>query len=244
MTKKNVVWLITKLIGVLFAYWTVVAVFVLISSIYTYISLPSPPRFSKSETPATNVQTTSPGFPNNPAINNPAVNNPAVPKTETETPVEKAKNDALKNLLWNLLLTVIYGLVAWYLIRDGRFLFAVLNREEPYDETGKPIESDSFPLSRKKEEVVTSLNLSGGGKEEITSLNLSDLIREKTPPPEVSPVAQTTVTPPEEPVNPPVVVPEKSDDSPVSPLESRTDVPDDAMIEEVKLNSSDEPKDS
>jgi hypothetical protein len=224
MTKKQVVWLITKLIGVLFAYWTVVAVFVLIGSIYHYVSLPSPPRFGKTETSTTNSQTVSPGFPTNP--NNPTLNNPAVPKTETETPAEKAKNDALKQLLWDLLLTVIYGLVAWYLIRDGRFLYALLNREEPYDETGKPVESDSFPLAKKKEDVVTSLNLSGG-KEEITSLNLSDSINAETP---VAPPART-----ETPAN----LTEENSNPPFVSQELRSDVPDDATIEEVKINPSD-----
>ena len=167
MTKKEVVWLIIKLIGVYFVYSTIVAVFVLISSVYTYVQLPSPPRFGKADNPAANVQTISPtypGFPGNSSINNPATG----ATTTTETPAEKAKNDALKELLWNLFLTVIYGLIGWYLIRDGRFLFAVLNREAPFDETGKPVESDSFPLSRKKEDVVTTLNLSDMKQDETT----------------------------------------------------------------------------
>jgi cytoskeletal protein RodZ len=204
MTKKQVVWLITKLIGVYFAYSAIVAVPVVISSIYRYVSLPSPPRFAKSENPAANnSQTISPTYPNNPSLTNPALNNPAVPKTETETPAEKAKNDALKELLWNLFATVFYGLIGWYLIRDGRFFYTVLNREEPFDESGKPVESDSFPLSKKKEEVVTSLNLSGG-KGEITSLNLSDSTPEQAP----TPIIQPIIPPVTSPVVPPAVSPE------------------------------------
>jgi hypothetical protein len=180
MTKRQVVWLIIKLFGVYFAYSAIVAVPGVLSSIYTYTSLPSPPRFAKSENQANNSQTVSPGFPGNPTLNN-----PAIPKIEAETPVEKAKNEALKLLLWNLFSTIFYGLIGWYLIRDGRFLFAILNRQEPFDESGKPVESESFPLSKKKEEVVTSLNLSGG-KEEITSLNLSDTKSEQTVPPAIS----------------------------------------------------------
>ena len=160
MIKKEVVWLITKLIGVLFTYWTVVAVLVLISSIYAYIQLPSPPRFGKDNS-ASNVQSTSPVMPMNPTLSTP----PAT-TTATESPAEVAKNAALKQLLWDLFLVVIYGLIAWYLIRDGRYLFAVLNREAPYDESGKPIEQDSFPLAKKKEDVVTTLNLSDVKKEE------------------------------------------------------------------------------
>jgi hypothetical protein len=166
MNKKQVVWLIIKLIGVWFAYSAVVAIPGAIGSIYTYASLPSPPRFSKAENPAANV--ISPNMPVNPTLTN-----PAAPKVETETPAEKAKNEALKLLLWNVLATVFYGLVGWYLIRDGRFLFALLGREEPFGASSETSDNASFPVSRKKEEVVTSLNLSGG-KEEITSLNLSD----------------------------------------------------------------------
>ncbi|MGC2238873.1 MAG: hypothetical protein WA584_22145 [Pyrinomonadaceae bacterium] len=184
MTKKQVVWLIIKLIGVYFAYSAIVAVPGAISSIYTYASLPSPPRFSKAENPAANV--ISPNLPVNPTLTN-----PAAPKIETETPVEKAKNEALKLLLWNVLATVFYGLVGWYLIRDGRFLFALLGREEPFGASNETTDDASFPVSRKKEEVVTSLNLSGG-KEEITSLNLSDSAN--TP-------VETPVSPPAPPEN-------------------------------------------
>lgn len=169
MTKKQVVWLIIKLVGVCFIYSTIIAVLVLIGSIYAYIQIPAPPRFGKTENSSVNVQTISPGFPN------PTQNNPATTKPEVETPVEKAKNDALKELLWNLFLTVIYGALGWYLIRDGRFFFAILNREEPFDASGKPVESDSFPLSRKKENVVTSLNLSDTKEEMPTPTDtLSD----------------------------------------------------------------------
>jgi hypothetical protein len=166
MTKKQVVWLITKLIGVLFAYWTVAAVLVLIGSIYAYIQLPSPPRFGKGETPVTNVRVTSPGFPE---MTGGAT--PTSPATVPENPAETAKNEALKLLLWDLFLTLIYGLIAWYLIRDGRFLFALLNREAPYDESGQPVESDSFPLSKKKGDVVTTLNLSDVKKDETPAEN-------------------------------------------------------------------------
>jgi hypothetical protein len=160
MTKKEVVWLITKLFGVFFAYWTVVAVFVLIGSVYAYIQLPSPPRFGKSESAVTNVQ---------PGPFNPTISTPPAATAAAENPAEAAKNAALKQLLWDLLLVVIYGLIAWYLIRDGRFLFALLNREAPYDESGKPIEQDSFPLAKKKENVVTTLNLSDVKTEDNSS---------------------------------------------------------------------------
>jgi hypothetical protein len=169
MTKKQVVWLITKFFGMWFAYSAIVSVPVLISSIYAYSSLPSPPRFTKAENPANGAQPVSPNPAGIPALNNPA----SAVKTETESPVEKAKNEALKTLLWNLFSTIFYALIGWYLIRDGRFLFSVLNREGSLDESNEFNDDASFSASRKKEEVVTSLNLSNR-KEEITSLNLSD----------------------------------------------------------------------
>jgi hypothetical protein len=175
MAKKEVVWLITKLIGVLFAYWTVVAVFILISSVYAYIQLPAPPRFGKTENQAVNVQPISPGIPVNPTLGNTASAAPVI-----ETPAEKAKNDALKELLWNLFLTVIYGFLGWYLIRDGRILFAILNREAPFDESGKPVETDSFPLGKKKESVVTTLNLSDD-REEARAEDRSESIFSEEP---------------------------------------------------------------
>lgn len=202
MSKQNVVWLITKLIGVCFAYWTIVAFFVLISSISAYISLPSPPRFPKNENTTANIQTTVPGFPVNPTIGNSSIinpaNNPAAQKAEAENPVQTAKNNALKQLLWDLFLFVIYGLFAWYLIRDGRILFAILNREAPFDESGEPVRDASFPLGKKKEQVVTTLDLSGGRREkaeEITPLNLSDAAASPASVPDL----------PKEPETPPVI---------------------------------------
>lgn len=231
--------MIIKLIGVYFAYSAIVAVPEVISSVYNYTSLPSPPRFSKSENPAANTQTISPGFPGNPTINN-----SSVPKTETETPAEKVKNEALKLFLWNLFSTVFYGLIGWYLVRDGRFLFAILNREEPYDESGKPVEADSFPLSKKKEEVVTSLNLSGG-KEEITSLNLSDAANEQaTEQPVVSSdtTGNQTIVSPDTIENQPVVSSETIEKLPDFSSDINADAPDDALIEEINITPPDEQK--
>lgn len=268
MTKRNVVWLITKLIGVYFAYWTIVAVFVLIGSVYTYISLPSPPRFPKADSANTNTaQTISPNFPGNPT-------NPAVPvagasptAAKIETPIEKAKNDALKQLIWDLLLTVMQGLVAWYLLRDGRFLVALLNREDPFDESGKPLDADAFPLSKKKDEVVTTLNLSGGAsssgrKDEITSLNLSDVAREpveqtapaapaagaNAPAETFEPAGEPTDAPVPPPVSPavePIVSNEAAAPPLVSPepsLHRPSDFEDDALIEELNINPPGERK--
>jgi len=208
MTKRNVVWLIIKLIGVYFAYSAIVAAPGVISSIYAYASLPSPPRFGKAETANTTVNI-QPVFPN------PNANTSTKP--EIETPAEKAKNEALKLFVWNLLATIFYGLVGWYLIRDGRYLFGILSREDPFGALGETADDAPYPVSKKKEEVVTSLNLSGG-KEEITSLNLSDLSKEQAAQPVVSP---EPIVSPEPTITPePIVLP----DTPLN-------LPDEATVE-------------
>src|SRR5207253_1462959 len=61
---------------------------------------------------------------------------------------DKFKGENVTTFAWFLLLTAIYGAAAWYLLRDGRLLYGMLNREKP-DESLKG-----------KEAEVTSLNLS------------------------------------------------------------------------------------
>lgn len=208
MTKRHIVWLIIKLIGVYFAYSAIVAAPGVISSIYAYASLPSPPRFGKAETANATVNI-QPVFPNPNSANTST-------RPEIETPAEKAKNEALKLFVWNLLATIFYGLIGWYLIRDGRFLYAILSREDPSGASDDAGDAASYSVSKKKEEVVTSLNLSGR-KEEITSLNLSGSSSEQVAPTPPEPVAST-----EMPVQPePVIAP----DTPVN-------LPDEAPVKE------------
>lgn len=239
MTKKQVVWLLIKLIGVWFAYSAITAVPGVIGSVYNYASLPSPPRFAKAES-ANNSTMTPPGFPSNPTINNPS----ATPKIEPENPLEKAKNEALKLFLWNLFSTLFYGLIGWYLIRDGRFLFAILNRENPFGDAGEPTETGAPSVSRKKDEVVTTLNLSGGKKDEITSLNLSGSANTPVEPTPASSVAPEN-TPDEAQVeetpafpNSSVSTVERPEESTVIPAETQEnallEIPEDESIDERK----------
>jgi len=42
---------------------------------------------------------------------------------------KKIRDEAVKDILWYVFLTAFYGAIAFYLIRDGRLLFALLSRE-------------------------------------------------------------------------------------------------------------------
>ena len=142
MTKKEVVWLIIRLIGVYFAYLTVVSFLSIIGSIYNYASLPAPTPTPRANTEATRTRPAQP-----PLINNQETELPAPVRTEIDAVGEKTRSEAFKMIFWFVFLTVLYGLLSWYLIRDGKYLFAVLLRE------------DKNPEEEKKEPQVTSLNL-------------------------------------------------------------------------------------
>ena len=128
MNKREVIWLIVKLIGTYFVYLAFVSLFTLISSVSTLYSLPSD-AVSPSKTDA-NISAVSPvvapdGFPTRQP--NPA--NKTAEKTPLDAASKKIRDDAIKNLLWYVFLTVLYGAIGFYLIRDGRILFAILGRE-------------------------------------------------------------------------------------------------------------------
>jgi len=162
MDKRQTVWLIVRLIGIYFAYWAVVALIGLVGAIYTYISLPSP-----NTPPKTNANTNTV----RPSVPTPAVN-PTLPTTKSpaDEAAEKAKSDAGKDALWHLFLTVIYGGIGFYLIRNGRRLFVILRREDLIEDT-----DENVPLPAKKEKINYSSERAVK-KEEVTSLNLSEYV--------------------------------------------------------------------
>lgn len=150
MNKHQVVWLIIRLIGVYLAYLTLVSLFGLIGSIPALFTLPK----IDAETKNANVAT-----PGNPTIRvqpipmgggnfNGTGNAENPEKTEQGSISEKFKGENFKVFAWFLVLTALYGAAAWYLLRDGRFLFEILNREEPHG------------LIKEKTAEVTTLNLS------------------------------------------------------------------------------------
>jgi hypothetical protein len=150
MNKHQVVWLIIRLIGVYFAYLTLISLFGLIGSIPALFTLP------KIDTDAKNANVSA--TPSNPTIRvqpispggnyNSNSNTENAEKTDGDSITAKFKGENVKNFVWFLILTALYGFAAWYLLRDGRILFEVLNREEPHG------------LVKEKEAEVTTLNLS------------------------------------------------------------------------------------
>lgn len=150
MNKYQVVWLIIRLFGLYFAYLTLFSFFGLVGSVPALFTLPKIDAEKKNA----NVST----MPQNPTIRvqpiSPNVNSNSSEtadsngKTDEEGITDKFKGENVKNFLWFLILTAIYGAAAWYLLRDGRLLYAILNREEPHG------------LLKEKEAEVTTLNLS------------------------------------------------------------------------------------
>lgn len=144
MTKREFVWLLIRLAGVYLAYLAVITFFTMIDSGWGLIF--APPKLD-IQNASTNRSVTIPGIqqpaPFDPSIN-PAVETPNINVTlKTE---DKAKREATMKLLWQLLLTLIYGGLGFYFLRDGRLLLAILMRED----------SDN---PKKSEPQVTSLNL-------------------------------------------------------------------------------------
>jgi hypothetical protein len=150
MNKYQVVWLIIRLAGVYFAYLALVTFFGLVGSIPALFTLP---KIDATSPKNANVST----MPQNPTLRvqpvTPNINANSPDPTENggktdEGITDKFKGENVKTFAWFLVLTAIYGAVGWYLLRDGRILYAVLNREEPHG------------IIREKEAEVTQLNLS------------------------------------------------------------------------------------
>lgn len=196
MNKRQTVWLITRLIGVYFAYWAIVSILSLVGAIYAYTSLPSPNNPTAKQSQQT-IQVNGISIPTTAPRGNQA--NPNTPSVET--PADKAKSDALKEVLWQFFLTVVYGGIGFYLIRNGKMLFATLIRE---DLTNEPEEITYSTSAESKEQVVTSTDFapnSASKKEEVTSLNLSEYVpkSQKTAPP-IAEEKSTTEKPETEPI--------------------------------------------
>jgi len=152
MNKYQVVWLIIRLMGLFFAYLTLVTFFGLVGSIPALFTLP------KIDAPSKNANANV-AFNQNPTLRvqpiypNANYNSPEAPndnngaKTD-ESITDKFKGENFKNFMWFLVMTLVYGAITWYLLRDGRILYDVLNREQPHG------------IGKEKEAEVTTLNLS------------------------------------------------------------------------------------
>ena len=150
MNKQQAVWLIIRLIGLYFAYLAIVSLFALIGAIPALFTLPKidadgRPNANASSTPSPVIRVQP--IPPDGSLDA-ADPTAATEKANGETLTEKFTAESVKTAAWFFLSTLLYGAVAWYLLRDGRVLFEVLGREDPHG------------LIKEREAEVTTLNLS------------------------------------------------------------------------------------
>lgn len=140
MTKRELVWLLIRLIGVYFGYLAIISLLSVIALLPALIFTPpdlKTTQKSNGEMPVSSVPLPSnidETFPNN---------------RQTRSSVADADETAsenVKNFLWFLLLSFIYGAAGFYLLRDGRLFYVLLMRE------------DSLK-TKETEPEVTTLNL-------------------------------------------------------------------------------------
>ena len=152
MNKYQVVWLIIRLAGVYFAYLTLIAFLGLVGSIPALFTLPKIDVDKKNANAnvAVNRNPTYSVQPVSPNVNyNSAETGDANAAKSGDSITAKFRGENVTNFLWFLILTGFYGAAAWYLLRDGRILYGILNREEPHG-----------LKTKEKEAEVTTLNLS------------------------------------------------------------------------------------
>lgn len=138
MNKREVVWLIIRLIGVYFAYTAVVTVFALASSLFAFYNL--------SADSASTVKPDTENVKNVPGMPNMRPETPEVkPAVKGDPAIEKQKSDAFKSILLYFLLTGIYGGLAFYLIAKGNRFYRILAKEAA--------------APRQEEDKVTTLRL-------------------------------------------------------------------------------------
>ena len=120
MNKREVIWLIVRLTGVYLAYLTIVALFSVIGSASALISASSQTPVVKPDNE--NIRVLPTPLPMKPEPDTAAAVKP-------DSTAEKLKSEAFKDLLFHIFLTVLYGAVGVYLIKNGRILFDILNNE-------------------------------------------------------------------------------------------------------------------
>lgn len=141
MNKKEIVWLIIRLIGLYFAYLSIVSLFSVIGTAPSLIFMPPALNSaSNANTAVANTRVQTLPYNVNP-IGGPS------PQTNSETAAsDNNRSEIIKIFLWYIFLTAIYGAVGWYLLRDGRLFYAFLMRED-------------LIKKREAEPEVTTLNL-------------------------------------------------------------------------------------
>jgi len=138
MTKREVVWLIVKLIGIYFAYLAIVSVFSSISAVSAFSAISSQIATAK---PDANSAVSPIGAPESFPGRTPIPANRANEKPIADAAQTRLADEALKNVFFYIFLTALYGALGFYLIKDGRILFVLLNREEKIVTETKEINS-------------------------------------------------------------------------------------------------------
>ncbi len=137
MTKKESVWLIIRLAGVYFGYLMIISLFGVIALSPSVIFAPPDLKTAQkptAEIPASEIQPIPYGV------------NQTFPNDSVQTKSGEAVSENVKNFLWYLFLSFIYGAVGFYLLRDGRLFYILLIKE------------DSI-RTKESEPEVTTLNL-------------------------------------------------------------------------------------
>lgn len=139
MNKREVVWLIIRLIGVYISYGAIIAAFALASAVWMIFSVPAkpaPPGMVGSTEMIEGTRVEPTGIP---GITRPE----PTPRTAArpDPAADEAKREIFKLILWNLFLTLIQGGIGFYLLIYGGILFKILMRENQAAEKEKEPES-------------------------------------------------------------------------------------------------------
>ena len=132
MNKREVVWLIIRLIGAYFAYATIIALFTLVTTIWSIFSVPSPDKGVElsSQVAPTSFSEQPGGIP---GIQEPTPRNRADAAqrnaNKPDPAADEAKRAIFKRILWDLFLFLLQGGAAYYLLFQGGLFFNILMRE-------------------------------------------------------------------------------------------------------------------
>jgi hypothetical protein len=148
MNKREVTWLIVRLIGAYFGYLAIVALFTLASTVWLIFSVPSSDKGAEL---STQVAPTSfseqPG--GIPGIQEPTPRARPEAQRNANKPdpaADEAKRAIFKRVLWDLFVFLLVGGVAYYLLFRGGLFFSILMRENKPGEV-KEREPESILLN-------------------------------------------------------------------------------------------------
>ena len=149
MNKREVIWLIVKLVGLYFVFSAIFALFNLVDAATNLTTLPSSKTTPETVSPAPADANSFPGLTQQPG--------PQTRPTRAADPVaDAAKTAAVKVLLGFFFMTVLYGGIGYYLIRDGGFLYNILAREGQGDPSVRSPDVVTLDLSNERRPEPTS----------------------------------------------------------------------------------------